>query len=281
MNGLWFIRSRRLRWLTGGLVLGATILVFVCPMLVAVLWSLVDPNVGWFPPHVLPASLSLDNWRALFAVPELSQAFVTSFIIAVLVTLLSLLLGFPTSYAIARRNLKHRRLIELLVLLPLTLPSVVLATGLGSVFMRLGLSQTLAGVVLAQCIVVMPFTIRILTATLSGVPQDLIDAASNLGGGPLAVARRVLLPMVIPGLFAAALLGFVNSLEEFLLSFVVGMPTVQTLPMLLWAYLGGRSSIQTYAAVVSLVLLVPTLAMLFVAERVLKQEHLAAGFGKG
>ena len=281
MNALWFIRSARLRWLIAGLVLAATAIVFVFPMIVAVLWSLVDPNVGWFPPHVFPASLSLDNWRALFAVPELSQAFVTSFIVAVLVTSLSLVLGFPTSYAIARRNLKHRRLIELLVLLPLTLPSVVLATGLGSVFIRLGLSQTLLSVVLAQCIVVMPFTIRILTATLSGVPQDLIDAASNLGGGPLTVARRVLLPMVMPGLFAAALLAFVGSLEEFLLSFVVGMPTIQTLPMLLWAYLGGRSSIQTYAAVVSLVLLIPTLAMLFVAERVLKQEHLAAGFGKG
>ncbi|HVO03671.1 MAG TPA: ABC transporter permease [Candidatus Cybelea sp.] len=281
MNGLWFIRSKRLRWLIAGLVLAATTIVFIFPMIVAVLWSLVDPAVGWFPPHVLPASLSLANWQALFAVPELSQAFVTSFTVAVLVTALSLALGFPTSYALARRNLKHRRLIELLVLLPLTLPSVVLATGLGSVFIRLGLSQTLLGVVLAQCIVVMPFTIRILTATLSGVPQDLIDAARNLGAAPSAVARKVLLPMVLPGLFAGALLAFVGSLEEFLLSFVVGMPKIQTLPMLLWAYLGGRSSIQTYAAVVSLVLLIPTLAMLFMAERVLKQEHLAAGFGKG
>ena len=281
MSGLWFIRSPRLRWLLAGLVLGATLIIFVFPMIVAVLWSLVDPATGWFPPNVFPASLSLANWQALFAVPELSRAFITSFIVAVLVTLLSIVLGFPTSYAIARRDLKHRRLIELLVLLPLTLPSVVLATGLGSVFIRLGLSQTLLGVVLAQSIVVMPFTIRILTATLSGVPQDLIDAARNLGGSPLAVARRVLFPMVLPGLFASALLAFVGSLEEFLLSFVVGMPTVQTLPMLLWAYLGGRSSIQTYAAVVSLTLLIPTLAMLFVAERVLKQEHLAAGFGKG
>ena len=281
MNGLWFIRSPRLRWLIAGLVLSATLVVFVFPMVVAVLWSLVDPAVGWFPPHIVPASLSLANWQALFAVPELSQAFVTSFIVAVLVTLLSLALGFPTSYALARRDLKHRRLIELLVLLPLTLPSVVLATGLGSIFIRLGLAQTLLGVVLAQCIAVMPFTIRILTATLSGVPQDLIDAARNLGAATHAVARRVLLPMVLPGLFAGALLAFVGSLEEFLLSFVVGMPKIETLPMLLWAYLGGRSSIQTYAAVVSLVLLIPTLAMLFVAERVLKQEHLAAGFGKG
>ena len=86
--------------------------------------------------------------------------------------------------------------------------------------------------------------------------------------------------MVTPGLLAGAILAFVGSLEEFILTFVVGMPSVQTLPMLLWAYLGGRSSIQTYAAVVSLTLLAPTLVMLFIVERVLKQEHLAAGFGK-
>ena len=79
---------------------------------------------------------------------------------------------------------------------------------------------------------------------------------------------------------AGALLAFIGSLEEFILTFVVGMPKIQTLPMLLWAYLGGRSSIQTYAAVVSLALLAPTLIVLFIAERVLKQEHLAAGFGK-
>ncbi|MCX7349095.1 MAG: ABC transporter permease, partial [Alphaproteobacteria bacterium] len=66
----------------------------------------------------------------------------------------------------------------------------------------------------------------------------------------------------------------------FILSFVVGMPAVQTLPMLLWAYLGGRSVIQTYAAVVALTLIAPTLIILFLAERLLKQEHLAAGFGK-
>ncbi len=94
------------------------------------------------------------------------------------------------------------------------------------------------------------------------------------------MTRYILVPMVAPGLFAGALLSFVGSLEEFILTFVVGMPTVQTLPILLWGYLGGRSSIFTYAAVVSLALLIPTLIMLFVVERVLKQEYLAAGFGK-
>ncbi|HSE75755.1 MAG TPA: ABC transporter permease subunit [Dongiaceae bacterium] len=280
MNTLWFIRSARIRWLIAAITFGGAALVFVLPIIVAVFWSLVDPEVGWFPPDVVPSSLSLANWRALLAVPEMANAFVTSFTIATLVTLLCAALGLPTGFALGRRPVKLRKLLELMVLTPLMLPSIVLATGLGSIFIRMGLSQTVAGVVLAQAVVVLPFMIRIVSATVGGVPQDVIDAARNLGATPLAMTRHVLIPMVAPGLFAGALLTFIGSLEEFILTFVVGMPTVQTLPILLWAYLGGRSSILTYAAVVSLALLIPTLVMLFVVERVLKQEYLAAGFGK-
>jgi putative spermidine/putrescine transport system permease protein len=280
VNTFWFIRSARIRWLLAGLIFGGAALVFLLPIVVAVFWSLVDPEVGWFPPDVVPSRLSLANWRALLAEPEMADAFITSFTIAALVTLLSAALGLPTGFALGRRPLKLRRLLELLVLTPLMLPSVVLATGLGSVFIRFGLAQTVPGVVLAQTIVVLPFMIRIVSATLGGVPQDVIDAARNLGAPPLAMTRYILVPMVIPGLFAGALLSFVGSLEEFILTFVVGMPSIQTLPILLWAYLGGRSSLLTYAAVVSMALLIPTLVMLFVVERVLKQEYLAAGFGK-
>lgn len=280
MTTFWFIKSPRLRALIAGLVLAVTLLIFALPIGVAALWSLVDPQTGWFPPDVVPAKLSLANWEAMTAVPELAHAFRTSFIIAVMVTLLSVVLGMPTAFAIARRKLRYKRLVELVVLTPLMMPGVVLATGLGSVFIRAGLSQTVTGVVLAQTIVVMPFMVRIVAATIAGVPQDLLDASRNLGAGPWMTLRRVLLPMIAPGLFAGALLAFLGSLDEFILTFVVGMPTVQTLPILLWAYLGGRSSIQTYAAVVSLALLAPTLILMFVAERVLKTEHLAAGFGK-
>ncbi len=122
--------------------------------------------------------------------------------------------------------------------------------------------------------------IRIIAATSQGIPQDLMDAARNLGAGPLATTRTILVPLLLPGLFAGALLSFVASLDEFVLSFVVGMPTIETLPMPLWAYTGGRSSILTSGAVVTLTLLLPTLVLLFVAERTLKQEHVAAGLGK-
>jgi ABC-type spermidine/putrescine transport system permease subunit II len=277
---IWGLRQPLLRWCLGFTVVAGAGLVFLFPIATAVLWSLIDPEVGWFPPHVLPASLSLANWRDMLAVPEMGQALGRSLLIAAIVTLLSAGLGLPTGYALGRGRFRGRRAIEVLVLTPLMMPGIVLAIGLGGLFMRLGLGQTLAGVVLVQTVVVLPLAIRIIVATAQSIPADLIDAATNLGAGPLALARHILAPLLLPGLMASVLLSFIASLEEFLLSFVVGMPTIQTLPMLLWAYLGGRSAILSYAAVVTVALLIPTLLVLVVVERFLKQEYLAAGFGK-
>lgn len=280
MNPVWIIRSPAARWGLGLLVVAGAAAIFVLPIATAVLWSLIDPDVGWFPPDVVPSSLSLVNWEHMLGIPELLEALVRSLIVAVLVTLLCTVLGLPTGVALGRGRARYLRVIEVLVLTPLMMPGIVLAVGLGAVFIRLGLAQTVAGVGLVQTAVILPLSIRIIAATARAIPTDLLDAARNLGAGSLAIARHVVVPLLAPGLLAAALLSFIGSLEEFLLSFVVGMPKVQTLPMLLWAYLGGRSAIISYAAVVTLVLLVPTLAVLVVVERFLKQEYLAAGFGK-
>ena len=280
MNPVWTIRSPSLRWFLGLAIVAGAVAIFALPIATAVMWSLVDPDVGWFPPGVVPSSLSLANWEHMLGVPELTEALGRSLMIAVLVTLLCTLLGIPSGVKLGRGREPYLRVIEVLVLMPLMMPGIVLAVGLGAVYMRVGLAQTVAGVVLVQTAVILPLTIRIIAATARAIPADLPDAARNLGAGPLAVARYVVVPLLVPGILAAALLSFIGSFEEFLLSFVVGMPKVQTLPMLLWAYLGGRSAILSYAAVVSLVLLVPTLAVLVVVERFLKQEYLAAGFGK-
>jgi ABC-type spermidine/putrescine transport system permease subunit II len=280
MNAVWAIRSRSGRWALGLAIVCFAAIVFVLPIATAVMWSLVDPDVGWFPPDIVPASLSFANWDHMLGIPELLDSLGRSLVVAVLVTLLCTALGMPTGFALGRGRARYLRVIEVLVLMPLMMPGIVLAVGLGAVFIRLGLAQTVLGVVLVQTAVILPLTIRIIAATARAIPGDLLDAARNLGAGSLAVCRHVVVPLLIPGILAAALLSFIGSLEEFLLSFVVGMPKVQTLPMLLWAYLGGRSAILSYAAVVTLVLLIPTLIVLVIVERFLKQEYLAAGFGK-
>jgi multiple sugar transport system permease protein/putative spermidine/putrescine transport system permease protein len=268
MSPVWTIRAVPARWTLGLAIIAFAAIVFLLPIVTAVLWSLVDPDVGWFPPDIVPASLSLANWDHMLGIPELLDSLGRSLVIAALVTLLCTVLGGPTGFALGRGRARFHRVIEVLVLMPLMMPGIVLAVGLGAVFIRLGLSQTVLGVVLVQTAVILPLTIRIIAATARAIPTDLLDAARNLGAGSVAVGRHVVAPLLAPGILAAALLSFIGSLEEFLLSFVVGMPKVQTLPMLLWAYLGGRSAILSYAVVLAVV------------ERFLKQEYLAAGFGK-
>ena len=111
--------------------------------------------------------------------------------------------------------------------------------------------------------------LRILATAFESIPQDVIDAARNLGAGRLALVREMLVPMVMPGLFAGSVFTFITSLEEFNLTFVIGTPTFQTIPTVLFDYLGYHF-IRTNAAVVSIILLVPSIALLFITERFLK-----------
>ena len=202
-----------------------------------------------------------------------------SFTIAPVVTALAGLLSLPTAYALARREFRGKGLIEIMILLPIIIPGVTVGISLGAIFTRLGLSQTITGIVLAHLLVVMPYMIRTVTASFKAIPQDVIDAAYNLGASPLQVAREILIPLVMPGLSAGGVFAFIYSLEEFVLTFIIATPTYQTIPTLLFSYLGYYFS-RPLASAMSLLILAPTIIVLLLAEKFIKTEYLSAGFGK-
>jgi multiple sugar transport system permease protein/putative spermidine/putrescine transport system permease protein len=86
--------------------------------------------------------------------------------------------------------------------------------------------------------------------------------------------------MIVPGIVAGGLLSFISSFEEFEKTFMVGAPRVETIATKLWSYLGGNVIIFPTAAVITFILLAPTLIIFFIAQRVMKDEELAAGMGK-
>jgi putative spermidine/putrescine transport system permease protein len=159
------------------------------------------------------------------------------------------------------------------------MPGMVIALFLSRAFDMLGLSQSLFGLVLGHTLLGMPFMLRILATAFEAIPQDLIDAARNLGAAWPALVGRVLVPMVLPGLYAGAIFTFITSLEEFNLTFVIGTPTFETIPTVLFGYLGYHF-VRTNAAVVSIILMVPSVVLLFIAERYLRTEYLSSAFGK-
>jgi multiple sugar transport system permease protein/putative spermidine/putrescine transport system permease protein len=121
---------------------------------------------------------------------------------------------------------------------------------------------------------------RILSATLEGIPSELILAARSLGATPRRAVLRIALPLAWPGFLAGGLLSFIASFEEFEKSFMIGAPRVQTLAVRLWSYLGGDVLVIPTASVVTLILLVPMMVIFFLAERVMKDDVMASGLGK-
>lgn len=249
------------------------------PLAMGLLWSFVDPSHPWSYPDVLPTALSLHNWDNVFRVTNVLGAIEVSFAIAPLATLLAFVLALPTAYLLGRHNFPGRETMKVLILLPIMLPGMVIALFLSPVFGWLGLAQTFAGLVVGHTFLGIPYMLRILTVSFEAVPQDVVDAAENLGASKLTLFGEIFIPLIMPGLFAAAIFTFITSLEEFNLSFVIGLPDYQTIPTILYGFL-GRYFIRTDASVVSAVLLLPNIVLLFVAERFLKTEYLASAFGK-
>ena len=271
-------RRRIIGVITAFFIIIQLLWIFV-PVIFAVLWSLVDPDHPWSYPDAFPKVLSLAQWKYVFDYTNILRALATSYSIAPLATLLAFVLSLPTAYAIGRKNFMGKQVVSNLILLPIILPGMVVALFLSRVFSILGLSQTYGGLVIGHCLMGMPFMLKILITSFASIPQDVIDAAENLGANTWEKIKNVFIPMVLPGLFAGSIFTFITSLEEFNLTFVIGTPTFETVPTILYSFLGYHF-IRTNAAVVSLILMVPNIIMLLIAERMMKTDYLSASLGK-
>ncbi len=249
------------------------------PVLMAVLWSLVDPEHPWSFPQLFPEKLSWAQWAYVFKYTNIVRALKASYSIAPLAVLLSFVLSLPTAYVLGRKNIPGKKVFMLVVLLPIIMPGMVVALFLSRVFAAFHLTQSFFGLVLAHTLMGIPYMIRVLTTSFEAIPQDIIDAAENLGANTFVKIKDIFLPMVRPGLLAGMVFAFTTSIEEFNLTFVIGTPTFETIPTILYSFL-GYNFIRTNASVVALIMMTPNIILLFIVERILKADYLSASLGK-
>lgn len=273
-------RTKRSQALVGFGLYAYLALTLFFPVVIVALWAFYDPAVGWFPPDIIPRSFSFSAWAEVLADRHVIPAALLSLFVSVVVTVLTGALAFPTAWALAQFPFRLKRFVEIFILAPVIVPGIVVAVSLGEIFFRFGLAGTVAGVILVQLVGTLPFMIRILTATLEGIPNELIFAARTLGASPFVAVTRIALPLAWPGFAAGGLLTFIASFEEFEKSFMVGAPKVRTLAVQLWSYLGGEVLVLPTAAVVTFILLTPMLVIFVIAERLGKDDVMAAGLGK-
>ncbi|TCM52223.1 multiple sugar transport system permease protein/putative spermidine/putrescine transport system permease protein [Rhizobium sp. PP-F2F-G48] len=252
-------------------------LAIALPLGLMFLWSIAD---GWRPPNLLPQAYTAARWADVLADDGLLRAAINSVVIAIVVTFATAIIALPTAWAMARFPFRLKRVVEVFILAPIIIPGIVVAVGIGQIFLALGLAYSVAGVILVQIVGTLPLMIRLMTAALETIPDDLIHAARSLGAGTPGIVRHIVLPLAVPGLLAGGLMSFVGSFEEFDKSFIVGAPVVETLPIKLYMYLDPYSMQLPLASIVSFLLLLPALIVFVIAGRVLRDDLMAAGMGK-
>ena len=249
------------------------------PFIMALLWSLVDPEHPWSYPDVLPQVLSFGRWTDMWENSGLVEALQNSYTIAPAVAILTVLLALPTAYALGRIDFRGKRVAEVITLLPLVMPGMIIGVFFSSMLIALDFSNAYVGIVIGHTVLALPYAIRILSASFKSVPQDLIDASRDLGGNSWTTFKNAYLPMLRPGLLASLIFCLVISIEEFNIAFVLGSPDYVTVPTILYSYL-GYSFIRPNAAVVSLILVIPNVILMLIIERLLKGNYLAESTGK-
>lgn len=252
---------------TGLLALGV-----LTPLVPLLLWAV----AGDFRyPALLPAPSTRGLARVLD--PDVLAALGTSAAVAGTVALLAALLGLAAGRALGSHAFRGRRLVQLLLLAPAIVPALAVTLGIQVFFVRLGLADTVAGVVLVHLVPTVPYVSLVMAGVFAGFDERLLDAARVLGARPLQRLRHAVLPAVAPGLAVAALFAFLISWSEYVLTLLVGGGTVRTLPLLLFAAIGSADL--TAAAALALVLAVPPLALVALTSRVLTGPA-ALGLGR-
>ena len=231
------------------------------PIAVVVFYSFnanrIVSNWGGFSLHWYTTALSNAN---------LLTAVKTSLLVAAVATVASTLVALMAALVLVRgRNVRFRRISETVVNLPLLLPEIVVAVAVLILFSEVGLANGMAKLMIAHTTFCIPFAFLPIRARLQGMDLDLEEAARDLYATGWVTFRRVTLPLILPGVFAGAMLAFVISMDDFITSNLLNSGGATTLPVYIFSLIKQGVSpqlnaISTLIMVVSVVL--ATLAFL-------------------
>ena len=235
----------------------------VLPILPLVVWSAAH---GWRFPDLLPQDWTGKAWAyAVSPASGILSSFAITTLIATATTLLAAVIGVPAGRALGLYRFRGKGLVTLLLLAPAILPGLAVVFGLHGLFLRLGLTGSILGVILAHLIPVLPYMVLIMAAVFSRFDTAYEDQARSLGATPFQTFRAVTLPAILPGLMTGALFAFLVSWSQYLLTLAIGGGRVQTLPLLLFSFASaGRNDV---TAAIALLYILPGVLILAVTAR--------------
>ena len=256
------------------IILAVFILFFYGPLLNMVMLAFADK---YDVPNVIPQAWGFKWWNYIFSQKSLVTSMIQSFIIAIITTLVSMVFCIPAAYSIARFKYKGRKLFMLSFLLTNAFPKLGIYTSIAVLFYRYRLMGTYTGVVIIHMINSMMFMVWLPASAFRSVHRQQEEAARDVGAGPIRTFFKVTLPMAMPGISVATLYTFLGSMEEAQGTMLVGMGRIQTMPVAMYGIILDSTAVQI-GAVFAILLILPSIVMIFLMRKYIGPEAIAGGF---
>jgi spermidine/putrescine transport system permease protein len=261
-------------WLRrNGIVLyaGIAIAYTLIPLAVIAVFSFNDPagkfNFTW-------EGFTLEHWENVFSIPELNDAITNSLQLAAVSTVIATALGTLIAMALVRYEFFGRRSANFLIVIPMATPEVVIGAALLSMFLIYGIDLGFTTLLIAHVMFSISFVVVVVRSRLIGFDRSLEEAARDLGAGSFETFRLVTLPLLAPGILAAALLAFALSIDDFVISnFNAG--DFVTFPLFIFGASQRGIPVEVYS-MATVLFLVTVAAMILTVWQQRRAEKLAA-----
>ena len=222
----------------------------------------------------LDHGFTTEYWSSAFSLPELNEALLTSLRLAALATVIATAIGTVMAIALVRHKFRGRRLANLLIVIPMATPEVVIGAALLSMFIYYTLALGFTTLLIAHVMFSISFVVVVVRSRLIGFDRHLEEAAADLGATPFTAFRTVTLPLLAPGILAAALLAFSLSIDDFVISNFNSGTTV-TFPLYVYGVSLRGVPVQVNVLATMLFLLL-TVAVTLVLWQQRRAERMAA-----
>jgi len=227
-------------------------------------------------PAVFPQQFGFKWWHFVLGQPSLVSSIVQSLVFAVVTTLVSAAICIPAAYALARFQFPGRRFVQLSLLFSNAFPKMGLYISIGILYYKLNLMGTFVGVVLIHVLNSLMFMTWIPSNAFLGVHRQQEESAKDAGASPFQTFLHVTFPLAMPSIIVASIYTFLGSFEEAQGTMLVGFPKFRTLPVELYGIIMEYAT--TAGPVFSLILLIPTIALLVVFRKYLGADTISKGF---
>lgn len=263
--------SQRIAW-TATIIVSSLVLFFLVAPIVAIMP--LSFSSGSYLTYPLPG-FSLRWYDDFINSPKWMSSLKNSMIIGTASTALSMVFGTLAALGLAQWKSRLKPFVLAVVLSPVVVPGVITAVGMYFFYAPIGLTGSYLGLILAHTVLATPFVVITVSATLQSFDMNLARAAASLGAPPFCTFRRVILPLILPGLASGALFAFATSFDEVIVVLFLAGPEQRTLPLEMFS--GIRENISPTITAAAVILTTVSIILLATLEGLRRRNERLKG----